>query len=126
MCFSLTPGLSTPVQGTSGIRPGAVRVDLSAAQPKSIAVLLRMYPGLLLIGVDPAVDPASDELLVFSSHSARALSTDALLEILEKGLGMEKPRCPMPGWVFTSRNAVWRAGVWLRRVPSAAPWRSLS
>jgi hypothetical protein len=82
-----------PAQGMCGIRPDAVVpdaviVDLSAAQPKSIAVLLRKYPGLLLIGVDPA----SDELLVLSSHPARALSTGALLEIIEKGLGMENLR----------------------------------
>jgi hypothetical protein len=41
----------------------------------------------LLIGVDPA----SDELLVLFSHSARAVSMDALLGIIEKGQWVEKP-----------------------------------
>lgn len=76
-----------PGQGMDGISPGAVVVDLSVARPDLIAVLLRKYPGLLLIGADPA----SDELLVLSSHPVRALSTDALLEIIEKGQGVEKP-----------------------------------
>jgi hypothetical protein len=76
-----------PVQGMSGICPDAVVVDLSVARPDLIAVLLRKHPGLLLIGVDPA----SDELLVLSSHSARAVSMDALLGIIEKGQWVEKP-----------------------------------
>ena len=76
-----------PGQGMDGISPGAVVVDLSAARPDLIAALPRKHPGLLLIGADPA----SDELLVLSSHPVRALITDALLEIIEKGQGMEKP-----------------------------------
>jgi hypothetical protein len=69
------------LSGLGGISPDAVIVDLSAAHPDLIPFLLRKHPGLLLIGVDPA----SNELLVLSSRPVRALSTNALLEIIEQG-----------------------------------------
>jgi hypothetical protein len=78
-----------PGPKSTTVSPHAVIVDLSVVQLDSLSVLLRKYPDLLLVGIDPA----SDEVMVLSSHPARAMSTDALLQIIEKDLShSEKPQ----------------------------------
>jgi hypothetical protein len=70
----------------SGLEPDAIIVDMSAAQTDLISVLLRRYPSRLLIGADPK----SDELLVLSSRPIHAMSADALLQIIENNLSLNK------------------------------------
>jgi hypothetical protein len=45
-----------------------------------------MHPGLFLIGADPA----SEEMLVFSSCPVRVLSPDALVQLIEKNHYLER------------------------------------
>jgi hypothetical protein len=59
-------------------KPRAVLFDMALAQPEFAVSLWREHPGLLMIGVDPS----SDELLVLSSHQARALSVADLVNVI--------------------------------------------
>jgi len=69
-----------------GLKPDVVVLDLSVAQPELISHLLCMHPGLFLIGADPA----SEEMLVFSSCPVRVLSPDALVQLIEKNHCLER------------------------------------
>lgn len=68
-------------------KPRAVLFDLTMAQPDFAIPLLCEQPALLLIGVDPS----SNEMLVLSSHPARALTIHDLMQlVLENSQTQEK------------------------------------
>lgn len=75
----------SPITGQSllELNPAAIAFDLTDPDPGLDVALLRERPGLLLIGVDPN----SDELMVLSSRSARALSVADLVEVICRGRG---------------------------------------
>ncbi len=58
--------------------PDIVIFDLVAAQPDFAISLLRDWPGLLLIGVDPT----SDNMLVLSGRQAPAVTTMDLMQVI--------------------------------------------
>jgi hypothetical protein len=62
------------------IDPAAIAFDLNDPSPGLDITLMRERPGMLLIGVDPS----SDELLVLSCCSARALSVADLVRVIRR------------------------------------------
>ncbi len=77
----IDPALPDAIRRLGKLRPDVAILDLSAAQSELSISLLRRYPGLLLIGVDPR----SNGLLVLSGLPARVLTTDDLVELIEAG-----------------------------------------
>jgi hypothetical protein len=69
-------------EALSAFEPDVVVFDLAAAQPDVVA-LWRRFPRVLPIGVDMLAHRA----VVFSETSARALTTDDLLHVIEDGVG---------------------------------------
>ncbi len=74
----IDPALPGAAERLLALQPSAVVFDLAAGQPDFAMSLLRQQPGLLLIGADPS----SDDLLVLSSHAARALSVADLVAVI--------------------------------------------
>ena len=62
------------------LQPDVVIFDLTAAQPDFAITLWKARPGLLLIGVDVARGKA----LVLSGQAARALTTEDLLQVIQR------------------------------------------
>lgn len=62
------------------LQPAVVIFDLAAAQPRFPIALPRTKPGLVLVGVDLQTDMA----LVLSSETARILTSDDLLRVIER------------------------------------------
>ena len=60
------------------INPAAIAFDLTDPVPGLELRLMHERPGLVLIGVDPS----SDDVLVLSSRSARALSAADLVSVI--------------------------------------------
>lgn len=60
------------------LSPDAIIFDLDAAHPDAALSLLRQWPDLLLVGLDPA----SDELVIVSSRQMRAVAVGDLLRVL--------------------------------------------
>ena len=77
----IDPALPDAIRRLGNLRPDVAILDLSAAQSTLSISLLRQYPGLLLIGIDPS----SNELLVLSGHTAHVLTTDDLVQLIEAG-----------------------------------------
>lgn len=67
-------------QSIDGINPVAIAFDLSDPAPGLDFRMLRGQPDLLLIGVDPC----SDEMLVFSSHSTQAFSSADIVKLIHQ------------------------------------------
>lgn len=62
------------------LAPDAIIFDLEAAHPDAALSLLRQWPDLLLIGLDPA----SDELVIVTSRQRRAVAVADLLEVINR------------------------------------------
>ena len=77
----IDPASPGAVRRLSSSCPDVAIVDLYTAQSERAIALLRKYPGLLLIGVDPS----SNELLVLSGQPAQVLTTDDLVQLIEAG-----------------------------------------
>jgi hypothetical protein len=69
-----------PIHGLIELQPDVVIFDLTATQPSFAIALLRTKPGLLLVGVDLQTDMA----LVLSSETARILTSDDLLRVIQR------------------------------------------
>ena len=63
------------------LRPGAVIIDLGLVSRELAFDLLHDHPDLLLIGLDPG----GDRLIVLSGQQARALTTDDLVRLIDRG-----------------------------------------
>ncbi len=71
--------------------PSVVIFDLATAPPDFAIQLLRDRPDLLLLGVDPS----SDEVMVLSGRSERALSTQELVSVIDAIPGAQNPASPV-------------------------------
>ncbi len=67
-------------QNLGGNELAAIVFDLSDPPLRLDFTLLRDQPGLLLIGVDPS----RDEMLILSSHPARALTMADLVNVIQQ------------------------------------------
>ncbi len=76
-------------QALAALAPDVILFDTGTGCSGPAFALLREQPGLLLIGVDPA----SQELLVLSSHPAQALGiADLVLIISSRNTDLEEKR----------------------------------
>ena len=89
----IDPASPDAIRRLGKLRPDVAIVDLSAAQSKLSISLLRQYPGLVLIGIDPS----SNELLVLSGHTAGVLTTDDLVLLIKSGGFQGKDRSKRRG-----------------------------
>jgi DNA-binding NarL/FixJ family response regulator len=77
ICLDAQPPAA--VQQLWALCPTVVILDLGAVPPEFPFSLLREQPDLVLIGVDAA----GDKLLVLSGQQAHALTTEALVQVIE-------------------------------------------
>jgi hypothetical protein len=68
-------------QELDALAPDAILFDLEAAQPEAALQLLKTRPQLLLIGIDPA----SEEMLIFSGRQERAVAVADVLRVIHRG-----------------------------------------
>lgn len=76
-------GLTEPASELNALEPDILIFDLSVTQPSFAMALLRLRPGLLLIGVDLMTSKA----LVLSSRTSSALTTEDLVQVIESHIG---------------------------------------
>ncbi len=67
-------------QELDALAPDAILFDLEAAQPEAALQLLKTHPQLLLIGIDPA----SEEMLIFSGRQERAVAVADVLRVIHR------------------------------------------
>ena len=72
--------MHSAAQRLAALRPDVVLFDLAAAQPDFAITLWKAQPDLLLIGVDLARNQA----LVLSGQPTRALTTEDLLQVIQR------------------------------------------
>jgi len=77
---SATAAMPSAAQRLAALRPDVVLFDLAAAQPDFAITLWKAQPDLLLIGVDLATNQA----LVLSGQPTRALTTEDLLQVIQR------------------------------------------
>ncbi len=65
-------------QELNACSPDVVVFDLTASQLTSTFHLVKMNPGLVLLGIDAT----SDQVLVLSGHMSSVLTTDDLLKVI--------------------------------------------
>ncbi len=68
------------------LQPSAVIVDLGVMARETAFELLRDHPNLLLIGLDPG----GNRLLVLSGQQARTLTTEDLVRLIERSIGVPR------------------------------------
>lgn len=78
--MTVSAGEPDAISELTEIQPAVVIFDLTAAQPRFSIALPRIKPGLLLVGVDLQTDMA----LVLFSETARILTSDDLLRVIER------------------------------------------
>ena len=79
--LQIDPLLPDALQRLDAARPDVVLFNLAGAQPDFTINTLRKNPGLLLIGVDLG----SDKMLVMSGEESRLLTTEDLVEMMDRG-----------------------------------------
>jgi hypothetical protein len=88
----VNPESPTARRDIQKLAPDVVILDLADPHPDLTISLLRERPGLLLLGMDPS----RDEMLVLSSHPARAESMPDLLHVINLHVGESHPRACVP------------------------------
>lgn len=99
---SLAPPLPA-AQELCALAPDAIIFDLEAAHPDAALSLLQGRPRLLLIGLDPA----TDQMLLWSGEHSRALSMQDLVQALMASGGVSRPpaaRSSFPGRLQTRKQ----------------------
>lgn len=83
---AVNPGTAHECQCLKESNPDVIVFDLSDQSSSLDFGLLRERPGLRVIGVDTR----SDELLVLTCHSARALTVSDLVDVIRASISAEK------------------------------------
>ena len=79
--------LPDAIEKLSALDPGVVLLDLETSHSNPVMALWKARPDLILIGMDLG----ADRMLILSGQPARALTAEALMEILANQTKGESP-----------------------------------
>ncbi len=81
---SVDESVPDALQRFDELHPDVIIFDLTNGQPACALQVVKKYPALTLIGIDPS----QDHLLVLSSRQHQVLTMDALTQAIQTPLGL--------------------------------------